>query len=84
MGPDEGVGFGLLDEGVFAGDVGFHGDIGVGDEIGFELGVFLCLEWMGEEVVSEGEVPEQVRGACGEGVDVVGSGALGFGCQTRP
>ncbi len=59
--PDEGVGFGLFDEGVLAGDVGFESDIGVGDEIGFELGVFLCLGWIGDEVVSEGEVSEQVR-----------------------
>ena len=77
--PDEGDGFGLLDEGVFAGDVGFERDIGVGDEIGFELGVFLCLGWVGEKIVSEGEVSDQVRGAYGEGVDVVGSGVLGVG-----
>ena len=69
----------MLDECVFAGDVGFKSDIGVGDEIGFELRVFLCLGWIGDEVISEGEVPLEVRGADGEGVDVVGSGALGVG-----
>lgn len=79
MCPYEGLGFGLLDEGVLAGDIGFKSDIRVGDEFHFDLGVFLCLGWVGDEVISEGEVPVQVGRALGKGVDVVGSGALGGG-----